>query len=494
MIKKFKKKEAKEAKEKESRESSRPSPVLPVHWEGSLELVRQEEAPLAVYTLAPSIEDRAIGFFTHHYVIGLNGPSRGHLDYLAEISRTQILEEGLLASMKAVGLAAYAHAVHAPSLMKNARYQYVRAIQSTNKALGDPVEVKKDTTLLSIMVLGIFETVTGAGQHSLADWAEHLNGASAVIKIRGPEQIKSPAGRRMLLTVVTSLLIANMQQGLPLPRHLQDYMNAAITFVKTPDPAFRILHTMMVLANLRSEVVKGTLTDGEVIISRALELDGLLLGIQTSNTPGWEYVLMTSSSDSPHIFNGHYHVYYDYWIAQIWNALRTLRVILNEMIRDVLLSGFSAEPPHFASSEYTAQFQISTDALYEMQLGILYSVPQHLGLPGDAKPVGQSGSIMDSEFRVPMTGAWFLLWPLWLAGLMDIATVEIRGFCTRNLHRISEENGIKQAGILASMLENMKSPSETRWNGFQDTTEASEWSEKLRKEFEETSIGTDGDS
>ena len=54
--------------------------------------------------------------------------------------------------MRAVGLAGYAHSVQAPSLLKNARYQYYRALQSTNAALKDPVDVKKDTTLLSIMI------------------------------------------------------------------------------------------------------------------------------------------------------------------------------------------------------------------------------------------------------------------------------------------------------------------------------------------------------
>jgi hypothetical protein len=75
--------------------------------------------------------------------------------------------------MKAVGMAGYAHLVHAPSLMKNARYQYLLALQSTNAALRDPIEVKKDATLLATMILGLFETITGVGPRSLDDWAEH---------------------------------------------------------------------------------------------------------------------------------------------------------------------------------------------------------------------------------------------------------------------------------------------------------------------------------
>jgi len=75
--------------------------------------------------------------------------------------------------MKAVGLAGYAHLVHAPSLMKNARYQYLLALQSTNAALRDPIEVKRDATLLATIILGLFETITGVARRSLDDWAEH---------------------------------------------------------------------------------------------------------------------------------------------------------------------------------------------------------------------------------------------------------------------------------------------------------------------------------
>jgi hypothetical protein len=108
-----------------------------------------------------------------NYVIGNHGPTRGHLDYLNDLYQTHELPEGLMASMKAVGLAGYAHAAQAPSLMQNARYQYMRALQFTNASLRSPKEFKKDTTLMAVMILGIFETVTGCNQGSITAWAEH---------------------------------------------------------------------------------------------------------------------------------------------------------------------------------------------------------------------------------------------------------------------------------------------------------------------------------
>jgi hypothetical protein len=113
---------------------------------------------------------------------------------------------GLREGMKAVGLAGFAHASRSSSLMRNARYQYVKALQAVNAALKSPEHVKKDSTLTSIMVLSIFENLTGYNQKSLKAWSEHVNGAASLLKIRGIEQINTIVGRRLLAQVSTSSL------------------------------------------------------------------------------------------------------------------------------------------------------------------------------------------------------------------------------------------------------------------------------------------------
>ena len=173
--------------------------------EDSIEVVQQQDPHLASFMLAPAVEDLATGFFISNFVVVNTGRRQRHFGLIAN-DRIEDVSESLLSSMKAVGLAGFAHAAHAPHLQKNARYQYLKAIQSTNAALRDPVEVRKDSTLLSIMILGIFESITGCHQRSLKDWSEHINGAAAVIKLRGPDQIKSVVGRRLLVHVASSLM------------------------------------------------------------------------------------------------------------------------------------------------------------------------------------------------------------------------------------------------------------------------------------------------
>ena len=466
MVKKFK---AKEAKLKAGSKIPLSDPSTPAAaWDGgddeSLEVVRQWPAPMLQYSLAQPIEDRATVFFVANYIVGNRGPTRGHLDYLSDLYQTDSIPEGLLASMKAVGLAGYSHSGHAPSLMKNARYQYLRAIQLTNAALQSRDDAKKDTTLMAIMILGIFEAVTGCNQQSVTAWAEHVAGAAALLKLRGREQFRTAGGRRMFIQTVSTLMVICMQRRLPLPDYIIEWTaETRKMFQGPPDPAWTVQELMMRFTNFRAAIHDGSISDPLVILAQCLELDGEYLEIFNDVPVGWRYQTIDVESDSDFIYNGRYHIYHDYWIAQMWNGMRTVRVILNEKIREILINGFAAKPPLFAKPEHTAQFQISTETLYQMQADILASVPQHLGFTSRSPPSpsavtnpAQSSDMAatifpwtnfneSNEEKFPVvraSGPYFLLWPLWFAGVMDVATDPIREFAIRNLRFVGRTMGV----------------------------------------------------
>ena len=131
-------------------------------------------------SLAPTIDELATGFFSANYILGIDRCSGNSAGYR--------IDDNLADCMKAVGLAALASAAHAPELVKEAKKRYLSAIQLTNAALGSGV-VKNDSTLLAIMLLSIFETLTSNEQRSLSAWSNHIDGAAALIKIRGAEQL-----------------------------------------------------------------------------------------------------------------------------------------------------------------------------------------------------------------------------------------------------------------------------------------------------------------
>jgi hypothetical protein len=296
VIRKAKAREAKEAKARAASaaahpttSSTHPSPGS-VNTEESMGIVRQSSPKTSSpRSLSPShdsdfkysanisrcglgtpIEDRAVIFFASNYIIGKNGPTRGHLNYLADIYQLNSVNEGLLASMKAVGFAGYSHASRTPELMANARYQYVMALKLTNEALASPTDAKKDATLVSIMILGIFETVTGCNQRSLEAWAGHVEGASALLKLRGREQFESSGGTRIFIQVVSSLMINYIQLGKHLPEFIVRWTKEAReTLVTTPDTTWLVQEAMIEFTNFRASVFDKSCSDPKVILARA---------------------------------------------------------------------------------------------------------------------------------------------------------------------------------------------------------------------------------
>lgn len=86
--------------------------------ENSLILVRRNDAPTppslkSSYSMAPTVDERATGFFFTNYIVDLDrrpGNSAGYG-----------IDDNLLNCMKAVGLAALASAAHAPELIQEVR-------------------------------------------------------------------------------------------------------------------------------------------------------------------------------------------------------------------------------------------------------------------------------------------------------------------------------------------------------------------------------------
>ncbi|KAI6248005.1 hypothetical protein HI914_03605 [Erysiphe necator] len=404
-------------------------------------------------SIPTSCEDRAIGLFISNFVNGKNGPSRGHMEYFEDLARTEALSEGLVAAMKAVGYAVCAHRLNAPSMIQRARHQYVQALQLTNKALQDPVDVKKNSTIVGIIVLGIYETIIGKKSGSHSDWIHHFNGAVALIKMRGPEQLTNPIGLGVFVTVCRNLLIAGIKHAVALPSHLRDYMNIALEIIRKDDlnPSFDIIYCMMQFGDLRVDSFNKTICDKE-ILRRSIELDNKLEDICLNHPSNWEYRTFKTDKISPLIFKGYYHIYSDLRIAQVWNMFRTLRIMINQMIYDVL-NRLIKEYNH---PRYTCQVTKVSHTLFDLQHDILYSVPQFIGVFSSQNV--REISYNERGFRVPMSGTWYLCRPLWLAALLHNSTQEIKDFAVYNLRNISKIGGIREGDSLADSIESSSLP------------------------------------
>ncbi|KAF7955762.1 hypothetical protein EAE96_004685 [Botrytis aclada] len=135
------------------------------------------------------------------------------------------------------------------------------------------------------------------------------------------------------------ILISALQREIPTPQEIMTLRAAVYRQLDLRDPAFRMLAILDKFTYFRSDLRTGKLGDSEQIIPAALALDEELQQIFVNVPPGWEVeTVQAGENEAPEIvFKGTYDIYYDYWIAQIWNSMRNSRTMLNEVIRQHIL-------------------------------------------------------------------------------------------------------------------------------------------------------------
>lgn len=112
----------------------------------------------------------------------------------------------VLASLAAVGLLGVAQTTQRQEPMDAARKRYGQALQLTNAALRDPIGALEDTTLLSVLVLCLFETMADPGGRSMRAWQQHIKGAAALARMRGTSQFRSSAGVKMFMMLCGNIV------------------------------------------------------------------------------------------------------------------------------------------------------------------------------------------------------------------------------------------------------------------------------------------------
>ena len=349
----------------------------------------------------------------------------------------------------------------------------MKALQLTNAALRSRQDAVKDTTLVCVMILSMYETLTGCNQSSLRDWAEHIREAATLVEIRGHDQFKSPVGRRLFLQTTSGILTSCLQRNIPLPDHVIAMSDLLHEYLETPHPGLRVYRAMLDFNQYRAAISDGIITDPLEMLHEAVALDQRLVSMQGNSLPEFQYdICYTDEADPSVVHNGYYHVYADLWSANFYNSIRVIRILLHEAVREILLNGFAARPPTLSQPEHTAQFLLSTDVCNEMQAEILASVPQHLGYVKQNSSLDDTNTKVYSITDVPTARAfsgYFLLWPLWVAGTNNLRTEEAQVYCARNLRRIGSNMGIQQAFLLADAVDNK--------------TEIGVWSEDANGEY-----------
>lgn len=149
----------------------------------------------------------AAAFFLNNFVV--KGPvlSDTNHELLVSICRDHS-ESAASYAIEAIGLAGLSNVHRDHQLRVEARKRYGRALAKTNCSLGDPAEATSDLTAMSVLFLGQFESmvVDSWDQYSRA----HIDGASALLKLRGHQQFEGEIGVCLFLAFRSQIVSASL--------------------------------------------------------------------------------------------------------------------------------------------------------------------------------------------------------------------------------------------------------------------------------------------
>ncbi|KAF7176370.1 hypothetical protein CNMCM7691_002499 [Aspergillus felis] len=405
--------------------------------------------------LIHSINDRAIDFFLATHVSHDCGSVRGHYGYLSVLSDEVRNRKQLSASLSAAALAAYAYSFQHPALLEESRCQYGRALHLINAALSSQEEMAHDSTIISILLLSTFETITSGSPQTLSQCDAHIRGAMTIIHLRGHRMLESRHGQQLFLHICWCLSVNCILHSYPVPAELTTIRQSIGGYLDTSDPAWKLFDLECKVAQFRADVKHNLLHD-RYLLNVALDIDRELV-LLTSDLPvQWHFRTIALDKPSELVFGSSYHVYPDVWVAAIWNKLRTCRLLLHKEICTQLSDILATSPEQFSPSD-TSCHRSSFEAMQTLALQVLATVPQFCGLvsrsSGDLLQTEKNISRDSSTRGIPtVAGLYFLFWPLLMAGLVVESDVQRKWIVDRS-RDIGRMTGIQQAFSLADVVE-----------------------------------------
>ena len=416
------------------------------------EVIHQHSSPpLPIfYGIGPSLDEIGLNYFLHDFVSGGRSPSRGYLNYIPTVYSADAEHPTLVTSMAAVGLGALA--ARQPELVSHARAKYSQAIRYVNLALASPVEAVKDSTLMSVISLGVFEHVS-----NFESWIQHVKGAAALVVARGKSQFSSPAAIPLFNQVRADIAAACIQRIQPFPDDMRELQEEAAKHADTSS-VFWLLGVLATrCATLFVDVTKNNNSDSPAsdftpwshFLDEATALRNdlqeaiSLLAIQEPYTT----VIDASGVTGTAMHNGRYDLYKTSWAIRLWNNSRMLEIIAYEIECWLINKILATDPAQSAQVHLDLKLTLQ-DLLQIMSkrgADVLASIPQSLGLLS----VPDSQSSVDSTCHTYVSGGYMLIWSLYTVGKSPVVDHRTRQWVIKQLLDISKSAGIAIALQLA---------------------------------------------
>ncbi|KAJ5375736.1 hypothetical protein N7517_007742 [Penicillium concentricum] len=419
---------------------------------------------LTLYSPADSTwEQRALCYFFDQYTIK-DCEDGGHLDYLPPLYARELGRQSgespsfcFRWALDATALMTLANAKNAPSLMHKARQGYGRALRGLQEALASPANAIKDETFASVVLLSLYEDVSGE-RNGL--FSSHTAGFEFLTKLRGNTQIYHKRGRDMLTFAYAHTYVETLALG-DKPRFDNEWVLGMLDINK---PVERLMLAASKLCQLFLHIRSSPKPPGQATveswITAGRECD-IELSQWTQTLPNrWLPLVVYSAQGEPLL------TYNRISNAVVWNYYRAVRVMIQQLLLGLnsTLTSIKAANKQSSDSQDTSTFEPEPESesvldelalqaiIHEMTTDVCRSIPFALA---DVDSLGRPNK-SDSPLQMRAAQGYGLLWPLWYilsSGMPTPAQVEL---IRTVLSRVGSTLGIKLALILAREAERIR--------------------------------------
>ncbi|KAJ6160496.1 hypothetical protein N7470_003892 [Penicillium chermesinum] len=380
--------------------------------------------------------------------------------------------------LTAVASAMFSRVKKINSLNHVARKEYAMALSALNKALVDVKEAKANQTLGAVVLLAIYEVspcpdvsepplagkltplgmqiVTSRSREDIALWTNHISGATALLDLRGPEQLQSEAGLRLFLHLRYQVIVSCFQRDQRVPDSLLDRTRFIMDFRPAEAHGHRLIVTIGKLSNLRADIFAGKFSDPQQIITAASAIEAELIAWLASLPPEFSY---QTEEKSPYDFDfqyrcrgltpldKQYHVYPSLWVCNSWNQYRSARILVSEIILSHMRQVSDASSMRSLSEEFRLHCKTLRATIHRLAVDTCRSVPFYFGAHQVDSNAGVAVPPPESYI-----GGLMLLWPLFLSGIAESPNSPVRRWVVQCLSMIGNSMGLDQALALADLV------------------------------------------
>ncbi|KAL0940222.1 negative acting factor [Colletotrichum truncatum] len=409
------------------------------------------------HSLQTPLDQQATCFFLANYVLAPpTGVGRGILTFILPLLNIPSFQYSPLHSaFSAVSMAALAGRPNSRRLFSMAHLHYSKALEDLTRAMQDKVAVRQDTTLASAILLAFYEGLV-SDDVEMSGFKKHISGATAIVKLRGPQQTQTNVGLSMFEFVrATSIRQYTFFSNISI-EDLTWWARQAVCDTVGHQALVLNLQTTLIRAEADSLLKGGRTTDkidkALKLLQRARKMDDEL-GLWFDHCPpAWRKVVSGSAIDVPEdkiglvsAFPGPIYDYPNVWAAGKHINTHVSRLLLNQVIVRCI-AWVCAPSDHTLTREYIDASKIGKEQVAD----IISSTPYFFGWTGDAlsTPYFPCGT---SEMPKGIAGV-SCMWPLLATGSSRFATRKQRIYVKARLAKIAEEMGIRQADVFSKQI------------------------------------------